>query len=236
MASSGSDPVIGISTYSERAAWGVWDTEAALLPRTYVDCVVKAGGVPVLLPPVGEGHQRAVAAVDGLVLAGGADVDPGNYGATAHPATVSRPERDAAELAMLRAALARGIPVLAVCRGMQVLNVALGGTLTQHLPERTGTSDHQPAPGVYGGTVVSLEPGSRIAGILGEETKCHCYHHQAVDALAPGLRAVGWAGDGTVEAVELSGESFVIGVQWHPEQDVNELRLFAALVREAAKE
>lgn len=236
MASNGSDrPVVGISTYSERARWGVWDTEAALLPRTYVDCVVKAGGIPVLLPPAGDGQGAAVSAVDALVLAGGADVDPARYGAAPHPATVSRPERDATELALLRAALDAGTPVLGVCRGMELLNVAFGGTLVQHLPERTGGGEHQPAPGAYGTTVVRLDPGSRVGAILGAEAKCQCYHHQAVDTLGEGLRPVGWAGDGTVEAVERPGEPFVVGVQWHPEQDGDDVRLFAALVREAAR-
>ncbi|WP_106179838.1 gamma-glutamyl-gamma-aminobutyrate hydrolase family protein [Prauserella shujinwangii] len=222
-------PVIGISTYVERARWGVWDTAAALLPRSYVDAVVLAGGVPVLLPSVGE-DTGALAAVDGLVLAGGADVQPARYGRDPHPRTVARPERDAYEFALLHAALARGLPVLGVCRGMEVLNVALGGTLTQHLPEVTGTTEHQPAPGRYGSTVVTLAEGSRAARILGPEAACQCYHHQAVERLGAGLRAVGWARDGTVEAVELPGEHFVLGVQWHPEQDLQDVRLFAALV------
>lgn len=236
MASSGSDhgPLIGISTYVERARWGVWDTEAVLLHRDYVDCVLRAGGVPVLLPSLGDGHAAAIGAVSGLVLAGGADVDPARYGAEPHPATVTRPERDAAELALLGAALQRSVPVLAVCRGMELLNVALGGTLTQHLPERIGDTGHQPAPGVYGTTEVRLEPGSRVGAILGENTGCRCYHHQAVERLGTGLRAVGWAADGTVEAIEVPGEPFVVGVQWHPEQTGDDVRLFAALVKEAA--
>ncbi|NKQ54155.1 gamma-glutamyl-gamma-aminobutyrate hydrolase family protein [Amycolatopsis sp. K13G38] len=232
MASNGSKPVIGISTYVEPARWGVWDTSAALLPRSYVDCVVKAGGVPVLLPSVGR-DTSALSAVDGLVIAGGADVDPARYGQQAHETTVSRPERDGFEFALIRDALDRGLAVLGVCRGMQVLNVALGGTLTQHLPEAAGHTGHQPAPAVYGHNRITLAEGSRAARILGTEAKGQCYHHQSVGEPAPGLKAVGWAADGTIEAVEMPGEAFVLGVQWHPEQDDTDVRLFAALVEVA---
>lgn len=232
MASNGSKPLIGISTYVETARWGVWDTPAALLPRSYVDSVVKAGGVPVLLPSVGD-DTSALSAVDAVVIAGGADVDPGRYGHDAHETTASRPERDEFEFALVRDAAARGLPVLGVCRGMQVLNVAFGGTLAQHLPEVVGHHEHQPSPAVYGHNRITLAEGSRVAGILGTEGKGLCYHHQAVDALGADLRPVGWAADGTVEAVEVPGERFVLGVQWHPEQDTEDVRLFAALVEEA---
>jgi putative glutamine amidotransferase len=219
--------VIGLTTYTETASWGVWHTDATLLPRSYVDSVRNAGGIPVLLPA---GDTQALSAVDALVLTGGADVEPQRYGQEPQDKTVTRPERDAFEFALVKAALDRGLPVLGVCRGMQVLNVALGGSLVQHLPDRVGHSEHQPSPGVYGPSRVTLAAGSRVAGILGVETKCQCYHHQAVDRPGAGLRAVGWAADGTVEAVELPGEDFVIGVQWHPEQDTQEVRLFEALV------
>jgi putative glutamine amidotransferase len=231
-------PVIGLTTYLERAEFGVWDTEAALLHRNYLDCVLQAGGLPVLLPPVAAADDADVcetllSRVDGLVLTGGADVDPSRYGHPPHSSTVSRPGRDGAEFALLDAALRRGLPVLGVCRGMQVLNVACGGSLVQHLPERIGNAEHQPAPATFGGTTVSVAEGSRVAAVLGTETKCHCYHHQAVDRLGEGLTAVGWAQDGTVEAVELPGEQFAVGVQWHPEQDSSDVRLFAALVAAA---
>ncbi|UQS26708.1 gamma-glutamyl-gamma-aminobutyrate hydrolase family protein [Amycolatopsis thermalba] len=227
MASNASEPIIGLTTYTEKASWGVWHTEAALLPRSYVDSVKQAGGIPVLLPA---GDSDVLSAVDALVLSGGADVDPARYGQQPQDKTVTRPERDAFEFALARAALDRGLPVLGVCRGMQVLNVALGGSLIQHLPDRVGHTEHQPSPGVYGPTHVTLAAGSRVAAILGAQTKCQCYHHQAVDRLGDGLRAVGWAADGTVEAVEVPGAGFVVGVQWHPEQDTQEVRLFAALV------
>ncbi|WP_236788954.1 gamma-glutamyl-gamma-aminobutyrate hydrolase family protein [Amycolatopsis sp. GM8] len=232
MGSNGSRPVIGITSYVERARWGVWDTAAALVPRSYVDGVVKAGGAPVLLPAVGE-DMSALAALDGLVIAGGADVGPERYGREPHEKTVSRPERDGFEFAAVRAAAERGLPVLGVCRGMQVLNVAYGGTLTQHLPELLRHDEHQPSPAVYGHQRITLAPGSRAAKILGAEAKAQCYHHQAVDALGAGLTAVGWAADGTVEAVEAPGDRFVLGVQWHPEQDIEDVRLFAALVEAA---
>jgi gamma-glutamyl-gamma-aminobutyrate hydrolase PuuD len=216
----------------ERARWGVWDTPTALLPRSYVDCVVKAGGVPVLLPSVGD-DTSALSAVDGVMLAGGADVDPARYGQDVHEKTVTRPERDGFEFALVRDALDRGLPVLGVCRGMQVLNVALGGTLTQHLPESVGHGDHQPAPAVYGHNRATFAESSRTAAIFGAETKVQCYHHQSVAELGAGLKAVGWASDGTVEAIEAPGEEFVLGVQWHPEQDIEDVRLFTALVTAA---
>lgn len=231
MASNGSR-VIGISTYVEEARWGVWETPAALLPRSYVDCVARAGGVPVLLPSVGD-DTSALSAVDALVIAGGADVGPERYGQDAHEKTVARPERDEFEFALVRDAMARELPVLGVCRGMQVLNVACGGTLTQHLPEVAGHAEHQPAPAVYGPQRVTFAPGSRVAEILGAEAKVQCYHHQAVDRVGTGLTPVAWAADGTVEAVEAPGERFLLGVQWHPEQTIEDVRLFAALVAAA---
>ncbi|MGW4057526.1 gamma-glutamyl-gamma-aminobutyrate hydrolase family protein [Amycolatopsis sp. NPDC004747] len=234
MASSASKPVIGLTSYLEPAKFGVWDTEAVLLHRGYVDCVVAAGGTPVLLPPVSDAHERLVSTVDGLVLTGGADVEPGRYGAEPHPATYVRPERDAFEFGLFAAARQAGKPVLGVCRGLQVMSVALGGTLTQHLPEATESTEHQPAPATFGRGTVTLAGGSRAAAILGPETKTLCYHHQAIDRLGAGLEPVGWATDGTIEAAELPGE-FTLGVQWHPEQDTDDVRLFQALV-EASKE
>jgi len=236
VASNGSDdrPVIGLTSYLEPAKFLVWDTEAVLLHRVYVDCVVAAGGIPVLLPPVSDAYDRLVSTVDGLVLTGGADVEPGRYGHEPHPATYVRPERDAFEFGLFEAARKAGKPVLGVCRGLQVMSVALGGTLTQHLPEARGTTEHQPAPATFGRGTVTLAEGSRAAAILGPETKTLCYHHQAIDRLGTGLTRVGWAADGTIEAAEVPGE-FTLGVQWHPEQDTDDVRLFQALV-DASKE
>jgi len=227
-------PVIGLTTYLEHAKFLVWETEAALLHRVYVDCVVAAGGIPVLLPPVSDAYDRLVSTVDGLVLTGGADVEPARYGHEPHPATYTRPNRDAFEFGLFEAALKAHVPVLGVCRGLQVMSVALGGTLTQHLPEAAGSTEHQPSPGTFGSSTISLSDGSRAAAILGQETKGSCYHHQAIDRLGAGLEPTGWAADGTVEAAEMPGE-FVLGVQWHPEQDTDDVRLFQALV-EASKE
>ncbi|WP_410664207.1 gamma-glutamyl-gamma-aminobutyrate hydrolase family protein [Amycolatopsis sp. lyj-84] len=235
MASNVSEPLIGLTCYLEPAKFLVWETEAALLHRVYVDGIVAAGGIPVLLPPVSEAHERLVSAVDGLVLVGGADIEPARYGQDQHATTYTRPNRDAFEFGLLRSALDSGKPVLGVCRGLQVLSVALGGTLAQHLPDTLDTKDHQPAPATFGTTTVTLAEGSRAASILGTETKVPCYHHQAVDKLGDGLVPVGWAADGTTEAAELPGDGFVLGVQWHPEQNLDDIRLFEALVT-AAKE
>lgn len=234
-ASQAARPVIGISTYVERASFGVWDTETALLPRSYVDCVLDAGAVPVLLPSVGERGGELLDRVDGVLLAGGADIDPARYGATPHPKTRNtRAERDGFEFPLLEDALRRRMPLLAVCRGMQVLNVALGGTLCQHVPGPADHGDHQPAPGVFGPVAVTLCPGSRVAALLGERTTGRCSHHQSIETVGADLRCTGWASDGVVEAVELPGDDFALGVQWHPEQDGGDTRLFAGLARAAA--
>ena len=221
-------PLIGITAYGEQAAWGVWEQEAVLLPRTYPDAVLAAGGLPVLLAPRVESAD-VVERLDAVVLAGGPDVDPARYGAAADPRTgLPRAERDAAELAVLARALELGRPVLAVCRGLQVLNVALGGTLVQHLPDAVGHTGHNPRPGVFGRTDIALHAGSQVATALGAKVIAQCHHHQAIAELADGLVVTGRAPDGTVEAVELAGHPFVMGVQWHPEQD--DPRIFAALV------
>lgn len=229
-----SAPVIGLTSYGERARFGVWDVEAALLPRNYVDMVIAAGGVPVLLPSV-PAAASAVDVLDGLVVTGGPDVDPAAYGAARHPRTgPPRTERDAAELAMLWRALDRGLPVLGVCRGLQLINVALGGTLAQHLPDAVGHTGHNPSPGVFGTTCVDLDARSLAGAAIGARAEVQCHHHQAIDRLGDGLVVTARAADGTVEAVEQAGQRFVVGVQWHPEQATTDLRLFAALVAAAA--
>lgn len=224
-------PLIGVTAYGERASYLVWDHEVVILPRDYADRVADAGGVPVLLPPRTEAAD-AVDRLDGLVLTGGPDICPCRYGADPHPHTGKpRDERDATELAVLRRALQLGVPVLGICRGAQLLNVALGGTLTQHLPDLLGHSGHNPAPGVYGPVAVTLDPGGLVGATLGAAVVGLCHHHQGIERLADGLRVTGLAADGTIEAVELPGRRFVVGVQWHPEQD--DPRLFAALVTAA---
>ncbi|MEO7573579.1 MAG: gamma-glutamyl-gamma-aminobutyrate hydrolase family protein [Acidimicrobiales bacterium] len=232
-------PRIGLTTYVEDARWGVWAEQAALLPTTYVATVAVAGGLPVLLPPIVPGDidvaaGAALAGIDGLVLTGGSDVDPSHYDTAAHPATdAPQPDRDAWELALLRAAGAADRPVLAVCRGVQLLNVAHGGTLHQHLPDVLGRSTHRPELGAYAHLTVEVDVDSHLAAIIGTSPEVHCHHHQAIDRLGEGLTVCARAADGTIEAVELAGPRFAIGVQWHPEED-GEDRLFSALIEAAA--
>lgn len=239
-------PTVGLTTYVERARWGPWDTPVALLTRTYLDAVARAGAVPVLLPPVVPGQDVdagaavAVGTIDGLIVSGGGDVDPACYGAAPHEETAElRRERDAWELALLTAAQRAGTPVLAICRGAQLLDVAAGGTLHQHLPDVVGRPDHRPAPGTFGRVRVDVGPDTLLAGIVGTALDVPCAHHQAIDRLGDGLRVSARAPDGTIEAVEPVGADgggrFVLGVQWHPEEDGGDLRLFEALTLAARR-
>lgn len=228
--------VIGISAYSEVARWGVWEQQATLLPQNYIDQIAAAGGVPVLLPPV-PGVEAAVGRLDGLVISGGPDVEPGRYGQQAGPYTTAiRPGRDEAEEALFRAALKAGTPVLGICRGMQLMNVALGGTLIQHLPDLVGHDGHSPTPGALGRHRITVGQSSCLADILGAGPAfVPTHHHQGIDRLGTGLAATAWADDGTVEAFELeqADHRFVLGVQWHPEAST-EQRLFRALIETAS--
>lgn len=225
-------PIVGITSYVEPARWGVWeDVPAALVPHSYVRAVTAAGGRAVVLPP-DAADADVVSVLDALVLAGGADVDPRWYGAAPAPMSQTRPDRDHGETLLLSAALAGDLPVLGVCRGMQLLAVAYGGTLHQHLPDVVGHDKHQPAPGCYGSHGVRFTPGSLVAAVLGERAEVNSYHHQAV--ADPGrLTVTGWAGDDVVEALEDPARRFVVGVQWHPEE-AGDHGLFEALVRAAA--
>lgn len=230
-------PLIGLTSYLDTASWGVWQQPAALIPYSYVDAVTRAGGIALLLPPQESGALEAVAAIDGLVLAGGPDLAPDTYGEEPHPKTgTPNSERDDWEFAVLGEALRQQIPVLGVCRGMELLNVALGGRLIQHLPDRLGDLSHQPAPAVFGDQSVRVRAGSRLAEILGTgPVPVRCYHHQAVTKIGHGLLPAAWCGDETVEALEMPERDFVLGVQWHPETAPDDNRLFAALVEAAAK-
>ncbi|MBA2952817.1 gamma-glutamyl-gamma-aminobutyrate hydrolase family protein [Nocardioides sp. MAH-18] len=228
-------PVIGLTTYREDAAWGVWQQRADLLPAQYAAAVEAAGGVPLLLPPVDvPGAADAVAErLDGLVISGGADVEPGRYDAEPHPRTTGwRPDRDAWELALLDAAEAVGLPVLGVCRGMQVMAVRAGGTLDQHVPDLVEHEQHSPGGPEFGAIEVTTTPGSRLAGLVGDRLAVSCHHHQSVRT-HPGFAPVAHAADGTLEAMEANGERFCVGVQWHPETAVD-VGLLAGLVRAAA--
>ncbi|MEU9628852.1 gamma-glutamyl-gamma-aminobutyrate hydrolase family protein [Streptomyces luteogriseus] len=223
--------MIGVSTYLESGArWGVWELEAALLPVGYPRLVQRAGGLAAMLPPDDTRYAtQTVARLDGLVIAGGPDVDPVRYGAEREPRTgPPAPERDAWELALIEAALAARLPLLGICRGMQLLNVALGGTLVQHI------DGHAEVVGVFGGHAVKPVPGSLYAGVVPEETFVPTYHHQAVDRLGEGLIPSAYAADGTVEAVELPSADWVLGVQWHPEMG-EDVRVMRALVEAATK-
>ncbi len=236
---NGSDtvPVIGLTTYLAQAQAGVWDVQAGFLPAVYFQGVTAAGGVAMLLPPqpVDSGiAERVLDGLDGLLITGGNDVDPAVYGQTPHPAT-DRPgaQRDAWEFALLKAALRRQLPVLGVCRGAQVLNVALGGTLHQHLPDVIGHSGHRAGNAVFTSLPVHTVSGTRLAALVGESVDARCYHHQAVAELGEGLVVSAWDADGVIEALELPGHCFVLAVQWHPEETLDDLRLFSAIVEAA---
>jgi putative glutamine amidotransferase len=232
-----SRPVIGITTYVTSAKWGYWELEAALIPADYVRAVERAGGRPLLVPPAEEGVDETLEVLDGIVFSGGSDIDPELYGDEPHPETLGvHPERDAAELDLLTAALDRDMPVLGICRGSQVLNIARGGDLYQHLPEVVGHEEHKHEPGRdFADHDVVIEGGTRLAELLGEETTgVKSHHHQGFRRLGEGLVESAHADDGTVEAVEDPSKRFALGVLWHPEAGEN-IRLFEALVREAER-
>jgi putative glutamine amidotransferase len=228
-------PVVGITTYVTPAKWGSWEQDAALVPTQYVDAVERAGGRALLVPPSNEGIEETLDAVDGLIFSGGSDLDPGMYEQEAHPETVGVvPERDDAELALLTAALERDMPVLAICRGSQVLNVALGGDLVQHLPEVVGDEKHKHTPGVFADHDIEVVPETRIGGLLGDRAPVKSHHHQGFGRLGEGLVEAARADDGTLEAVEDPSRRFALGVLWHPEAG-EDLKLFEELVREAGE-
>jgi putative glutamine amidotransferase len=226
-------PIIGITTYLTPARFGVWEEEAALIPATYVKAIEAAGGRPLLVPPSTEGIEETLDRLDGLLFSGGSDLDPELYGQEAHPETNEViPERDSAEIALLNAALERDMPVLAVCRGSQVLNVARGGDLVQHLPEVVGDEKHKHTPGQFADHDVALEPGTHVRRILGDHAPVKSHHHQGYGRLGEGLHQAARAEDGTIEALEDPERRFAIGVLWHPEAG-EDFALFEALVAEA---
>jgi putative glutamine amidotransferase len=229
----GRRPVVGITAHVVPARWSHWELEAALIPAMYVEAVERAGARALLVPPADDGVDETLEALDGVVFTGGPDLDPELYGQVPHPETVGlAPERDRAELVLLQAALARDMPVLAICRGSQVLNVALGGDLVQHLPDVVGDDRHKDAPGVFVEHEVEVEQDTRLGALLGDRVPVKSHHHQGLGRIGSGLRVSAHAEDGTVEAVEEPRRRFTLGVLWHPEAG-EDARLFEALVEEA---
>jgi putative glutamine amidotransferase len=233
-------PLIGVTTYLEQAVRGEWDERFGMVPETYLVAVEEGGGIPVMLPPQpfdDDDIAQVLGAIDGLVVSGGADVDPGRYGAERGPHTDDpRYDRDDWEVELTLGAIGRGMPVLAICRGVQLLNVALGGTLVQHVPD-VSEADHGRTPGGFARTDVEITGGTlvrEVLGSVGDRLSVHCHHHQVLDRVADGLVVSAHAADGLIEAVELPSAPFVVGVQWHPEQHESDRRLFAALARAAA--
>ncbi len=226
-------PVIGVSAYAEQARWAAWDLPASVVPQRYLDKVLASGGVPVILPAV-EGISGALPRLDGLLLVGGGDLDPRRYGAVPHPRTDRVfATRDDAELTLTHEALRVGLPILGICRGLQLLNVALGGTLHQHVPDVIGHEGHAVGEGEFARHDVHLRPDAKLARVTGRETlNIASLHHQAIDRLGTGLTATAWSDDGLIEAAELDTRPFVVGVQWHPEAD-EDLTLFTALTTAA---
>jgi gamma-glutamyl-gamma-aminobutyrate hydrolase PuuD len=226
-------PVVGITTYLIRAAWAAWDMEAALIPASYVRAVERVGGSPLLVPP-GADLDTTLDVVDGLVFSGGSDIDPELYGGEAHAETLGViRERDDFELALMRAALDRDVPMLAICRGSQVLNVVRGGDIEQHVPDRIGSQVHREVPGVFSVHDVAVEPGSRLASILGDRHDVKSSHHQGFGRIGDGLAVTAQSPEGTIEGLEDPSRRFAVGVLWHPEEG-EDLALFEALVSEAA--
>ncbi|MGV0643309.1 gamma-glutamyl-gamma-aminobutyrate hydrolase family protein [Mycolicibacterium sp. XJ879] len=234
-------PVLGLTTYLQQAQTGVWDVRASILPAIYFEGVNRAGGIATLLPPQPvdtDIADRLLDGLDGLIITGGKDVMPASYGQHPHPATdadtADNRVRDALEFALVRGALLRGMPLLGICRGAQVLNVALGGTLHQHLPDMVGHTHHQQGNAVFSTSSVRTVPGTRLAALIGESSDAQCYHHQAIDRLGDGLVISAQDADGVIEAIEIPGENFALAVQWHPEERLDDLRLFAGVVQAAA--
>jgi len=234
-------PIIGVTTYLEQAQTGVWDVPASFLPQVYFEAVNLAGGIAVLLPPQPVNDEIALAVLgrlDGLIVAGGKDVDPARYGQERLLTTDEpRKDRDEWETALLTAAIETQVPFLGICRGLQMLNVALGGTLHQHLPDVVGSERYSLGGGVFADNEVFVEPATRVSELLGdgETIVGKSYHHQAIDQLGSALSVSARSDDGTVQAVEVQGVPFGIGVQWHPEHTPDDLRLFAGLI-DAARE
>ncbi|MEO7123411.1 MAG: gamma-glutamyl-gamma-aminobutyrate hydrolase family protein [Lacisediminihabitans sp.] len=233
-------PIIGLTTYLEQTKSGAWDVPASFLPKTYIEAVTRAGGIAVLLPP--QPVDATIAArvldrLDGLIITGGRDVDPARYAQSAHPTTdTPRLDRDAWEDALITAAVERGLPFLGICRGAQMLNVALGGTLHQHLPDVIGSTRYSGSEGQFAENDVDVTAGTALSVMLGDKPlSVKSHHHQAIDSVATALTVTARSGDGVIQAVDLESVPFGVAVQWHPEEDADDIRLFEGLVDAARK-
>jgi putative glutamine amidotransferase len=229
-------PLVGITAFVVPASFGAWSLHAALVPNDYVRAVEAAGGRALLVPPSDSGIDETLDVLDGLILSGGSDLDPALYGQDAHPETDrAQSERDAAELALLRAALDRDLPVLAICRGSQVLNVLFGGDLVQHLPDVVGHDGHRASPGTFSEHDVGIELGTQLDELVGGgQMVVQSHHHQGFGSIGEGLRVAARAADGSIEALEDPSRRFAVGVLWHPEAG-EDWRLFQGLVAHAAE-
>lgn len=237
---AGRRPVIGLTTYLEQTQCGVWDVPAAFLPKVYFEAVSQAGGIAVLVPPQPldeAGADAVLDGLDGLILTGGKDVDSRRYGQEPHPTNdVPRLDRDAIEDVLLARAIARDIPFLGICRGLQVLNTALGGSLIQHVPDAIGSTRYNAGGGVFTANPAIIEPGTKTAELLGDRVTVQSYHHQAIAEVAPGLTVSARGDDGIIQAVDVDAMTFGVAVQWHPEESAAEdARLFAGLVDAAVQ-
>ncbi len=231
-------PVIGLTSYRQRGQTGVWDTEMAMLPAFYLEGVTRAGGIAVILPPQqvnSEDARNLLAGLDGLVITGGRDVEAARYGHESHE-KAEKPDRlrDLLEDELITAAIQMKLPFLGICRGAQMLNVNRGGTLIQHLPDVVGDNRYLQGGGNFAHMQMSVREGSLLSSIVGEQVdNAALFHHQAIDEPGEGLQVVAYSPDGIVQAVEVEGHPFGLAVQWHPEQTLEDLRLFEALIAAA---
>lgn len=231
-------PVIGLTSYRQRGQTGVWDTEMAMLPAFYLEGVTRAGGLAVILPPQqvdSKAASRLLAGLDGLIITGGRDVEASRYGATAHE-KAEKPDllRDLLEDELITAAISLKLPFLGICRGAQMLNVNRGGTLIQHLPDVVGDNRYLQGDGNFAHMQMAVRESSLLSSIVGAQVEnAALYHHQAIEEPGEGLQVVAYSPDGIVQAIEVEGHPFGLAVQWHPEQTLDDLRLFEALVAAA---
>ena len=232
-------PLIGLSCYRQRGQTGIWDTEMAILPAFYIEGVTRAGGIAVIIPPQkidSDAAKKILSSLDGLIITGGRDVESARYGQAPHE-MAEKPDslRDLLEDQLITAAIEMELPFLGICRGAQVLNVNRGGSLIQHLPDVVGDNRYQPGGGNFAKMTMQVAAGSKLAALVGPSIdNCALYHHQAIDSVGEGLAVTAHSPDGVIQAVELKDHPFGLAVQWHPEQTLEDLRLFEALVSAAS--